>query len=179
MTIHAMSKLSRPQWIMLAKLITLVLVLLVGAEWVKTHYRIGINVYYDTLKSCDDHRLFLVRLTDGERPAVGDYVQFLAPVIPGIFAERAFMTKEVVALPGDRVRVTRDAVFVNGERLGGRPLVAKAEALGLTQYTSEMDFTVKEGEFFGLGKREEFSFDSRYWGTAKLSDIRGEVSWAI
>jgi len=179
MTAQTRSKMTPAQWVILVKLVALVLALLAGGNWFKQHYRVGVNVYYNTVKSCDDHRFFLVKLTDGQMPELGDYVQFLAPSIPEVFTERAYMTKSVVALPGDHVRVTKDAVFVNGKRLGGRPLVAKANDMGLPQYTVEMDFTVAAGEFFGLGKREEFSFDSRYWGTAKLSDIRGEVTWAI
>lgn len=179
MTTSTRFSMKKGQWIMLAKIVALVLALLVGAEWFKQNYRVGVNVYYNTATSCDDHRLFLVKLTSGEEPALGDYVQFLAPEIPEVFADRAYMTKKVVALPGDHVRVTEDAVYVNGKRLGGRPLLAKAKEMGLDHYTVEMDFTVAKGEFFGLGKQEEFSFDSRYWGTAKLSDIRGEVTWAI
>jgi signal peptidase I len=80
--------------------------------------------------------------------------------------------KRVIAVPGDRVRIDRGAVFVNGERLN-EPYVQ----FGDTRSMPEL--VVPPQSVFVLGDNRAVSEDSRAFGPVRYSDLMGRALFGI
>jgi signal peptidase I len=78
------------------------------------------------------------------------------------------LVKRVVALPGDTVEIRRDVAYVNGvaEPARGQFIV---QQLGV----SRAPMVVPPGSIYLLGDNRAVSEDSRYFGPAPVSGIKG------
>lgn len=103
--------------------------------------------------------------------------------------------KRLVGLPGDRVEVRAGRLYLNGEAVpreptgerftdaSGRVFDVHRQTLGDCRYRVLDDprfpgidmpeTTVEEGRYFFLGDNRDNSYDSRRWGTARLSEMEG------
>ncbi|MFQ5465126.1 MAG: signal peptidase I [Thermodesulfobacteriota bacterium] len=85
--------------------------------------------------------------------------------------------KRVVGLPGDTVEVRNRKIFINGEQWNESYGVYKGglygEDAGRSRYFGP--YTVPEGRVFVMGDNRDRSFDSRYWGTVPVRDIKGKA----
>lgn len=113
---------------------------------------------------------------------------------PGLPREE--FVKRIVGLPGDRVEVQGNKVFVNDVEMDIEPLPEKFRSPGgldldmlevtdgAKQYQILDDpnryfrergpvTTVEEGRYFVLGDNRDHSKDSRYWGTVREAEIKG------
>jgi len=98
-------------------------------------------------------------------PRRGDLVVFHYPRDPG-----KLYLKRVIALPGERVELRGQRVYVNGRPLGDRA----ARAHRACFYGP---VTVPPGRLFVLGDNRDNSNDSRFWGTLPERDVVGRVRW--
>lgn len=99
------------------------------------------------------------------------------------FAERKDYIKRIVGLPGDRVRMESQVVYVNDEAFD----VPQASHKGSQGLASKLiynfsEVTVPEGHYFVLGDNRDRSSDSRFWGFVPKENIRGKafikyISW--
>lgn len=131
-------------------------------------------------------------------PERGEVVVFSFPDQP-----RKIYLKRVVALPGDKVKMVKDQLFINGTPLQyaelsfpqdprrevgidnpmGLRLVRETEGNGSRlvfhpspgQEQSFEEIEVPAGEVFLLGDHRVTSDDSRYWGTVPFERIDGRV----
>jgi signal peptidase I len=105
--------------------------------------------------------------------------------------------KRAIGVPGDRIRVVDDQVFVNGE-----PLVEPYKRMQTNAYREEFpplrgsisryqsdegteswyepyrqkgEIVVPEGQYFAMGDNRDNSLDSRYWGFVPRSLIVGKA----
>lgn len=107
--------------------------------------------------------------------------------------------KRVVGLPGDRVAVAKDVLYINGkpvkepfltDRFKRKALAFEAKqdgetgnspdftpAFTLTALKATRTRTVPAGEYFVLGDNRPVSFDSRKFGFVKQSAVFGVVRW--
>lgn len=121
----------------------------------------------------------------------GDIVVFRYPVDPA-----QHFVKRVIGLPGDRIRLQRGTVFVNGRALV-EPYVVFKEHYGdqfrdnfprgnwtneniTVAWSARMhalvhdgELTVPAGEYFMMGDNRDQSLDSRYWGCVPRANIIG------
>jgi len=151
-----------------------------------------------------DHFFVNKRSYDHRPPERGDVVIFWAArdgnqVVPADSdpeLPRERFLKRVVAVPGDRVRVAGDTVYLNGSPIpaspagstteGGRALELFTESIdGITYGVAhDPDFAnsdfpeveVPPDRYFLLGDNRDNSRDSRHYGTVLRSDIIGQAS---
>ena len=81
--------------------------------------------------------------------------------------------KRLAAVEGDTIEITKDGKFlVNGTVVrDSLPLAAK---LGKEPEYFSRRQVLKKGELYFLGDTET-SYDSRYWGPVKVTQLRGKV----
>lgn len=129
----------------------------------------------------------IVSLGDPQR---GDIMVFKYPEDP-----KVNFIKRVVGLPGDRIAVDGNKVFINGKLLD-KTLVSEEPAFNPWQrYYSEqlgthkhavreligsvggpsVELVVPQGHYFMLGDNRNESKDSRYWGTVPDKNIVGKA----
>ena len=78
--------------------------------------------------------------------------------------------KRVVALPGETVEVTKDAVLINGS-----PLDALSFYQAEEMNSQPCSYTLEEDEYFLMGDNVNASEDSRTFGPVKKEKIRGII----
>jgi len=136
-------------------------------------------------------------------PARGDVVVFTvakqagktypADLRPDLPTEE--FVKRIVGIPGDRIEIRNDALYVNGEAVQSHPLPDSfADRHGRELHETEVRLgehtfvtlndpygkappfgpvLVQEGRYFMLGDNRDYSKDSRFWGTVRLAEIKG------
>jgi signal peptidase I len=126
----------------------------------------------------DNERIFInkftykLKLGDVRR---GDTVVFWYP----LDTTKSYI-KRVVGLPGDRIRIDRGQVYVNGS-----PLVEEYVAPGsrdMSTWAEGQEVPVPPNDYFVLGDHRNSSSDSRAWGYVPRDNIYGKavfVYWPL
>ena len=78
--------------------------------------------------------------------------------------------KRVIGLPGDRVRIDRGQVYVNGQALTEDYIEADYR-----DDVSKNEIVVEPDEYYVLGDHRNSSSDSRVWGTVPRKFIYGKA----
>ena len=92
-------------------------------------------------------------------PARGEVVVFRYPKDPAVY-----FIKRIIGLPGDRVVVLGEQIFVYRD---GKEIFHEKGTVG------GLDITLGADEYFVLGDNRYNSFDSRSWGAVPRKDIIG------
>jgi len=133
----------------------------------------------------------------------GDIIVFKYP-----FADHQHFVKRVIGLPGDRLKVEDQRVYVNGKALnepyvvhdpsaGYDPLNYAFPPMGNQLYASPVvmewaheikkyvrgeEIVVPPGKYFAMGDNRDHSLDSRYWGFVDRDAIMGRpflIYWSV
>ena len=119
----------------------------------------------------------------------GEIVTFHAPM-----DSREYLVKRVIGLPGDRLRIDKGKVTINGQTLAEPyatfepgeanafldhfptqtytdPRVEPDWWKRLQQDTQDGELVIPAGDYFMMGDNRNHSLDSRYWGFVKRSQI--------
>lgn len=106
-------------------------------------------------------------------PERGDVIVFIYPVDPS----KDFI-KRVIGLSGDKVEVINKKVYVNGKAVED-PHAHFADNLILPKGSEPRDnfgpVTVPQDSLFVMGDNRDRSYDSRFWGFVKKSEIKGKA----
>lgn len=104
-------------------------------------------------------------------PKRGDVIVFEYPEDPS----KDFI-KRVIGLPGDTIQVVQKQVFINGKPFSVPQEVHKEkDAIPAAQNPRDNfgPVTVPENSYFVMGDNRDRSYDSRFWGFVKNSQIKG------
>lgn len=121
----------------------------------------------------EDDKVLLVKISPIDN---FDLIVFKAP------EEKNFI-KRVIGIPGDRLKMEEDQLYLNGKRVEEPYLKENrewAEQQGYPQLTTEFgEFTVPTGYYFVLGDNRLNSVDSRTIGFIRKDAVLGEVKYRI
>jgi signal peptidase I len=118
----------------------------------------------------DDDRLFINKFVYHiEAIGRGDVVVFHYPLDP----EKSYI-KRVIALPGDRLRIDRGTVWLNGQRLREEYVPEEYR-----DTVSMREMTVPPGHYFMMGDHRCISSDSRTFGPVERSLIFGKAVFVM
>lgn len=70
--------------------------------------------------------------------------------------------KRLIGLPGERIRIDNDVVYINGEPLDEPYAVYPSNRLAPEEDRYMDEITVPEGHYFFMGDNRDNSYDSRY-----------------
>lgn len=126
------------------------------------------------------------RLFETGEPKRGDIITFYPP------HENKQLVKRVIGLPGDKLKISGQMVWVNDVKLSvDVDLVEEAfvgfEEIGSLSHKIRLEtpyqaqgraheFTVPQRHYFVLGDNRDNSLDSRYWGFVDADHIMGRVT---
>jgi signal peptidase I len=103
-------------------------------------------------------------------PEPGDVIVFKAPK-----DERFDFIKRIIAVPGQKIKISSGRVYVDGVLAEESPIEDETHT-GSGMFLREgMEITLGEGEFFVLGDNRDHSSDSRDWGPVPEGNIVGRV----
>lgn len=136
-------------------------------------------------QSCMDESVYLVKKfhSDDDKYAAlqkGATVSFLATEeAKKAYGREVTFIKNIVAVPGDRIKIEGENVFINGELFSKRSpfMMYQVAQNGFAYLLEDKEYTLAENEFFAMGTNEEHSFDSRFWGPVKVENLVGSVFW--
>ena len=116
-------------------------------------------------------------LKDGDVMILNKYTYYTSDIkrfdIVVIKHEGRYIIKRVIGLPGDKVKIEDNILYINEK--------AYAEEY-LDRNTSTEDFEIskiEDGYYFVLGDNSEVSLDSRSIGLIKKSDIEGKATYTL
>lgn len=130
----------------------------------------------------------------------GDIIVFRYPIHPS-----EHFVKRVIGVPGDRIRVVRRRVFINGQPLEEPYAVFKESLpdafrdnfpggnsrsthitsrwyLDLQKLVEDGQMIIPSGHYFVMGDNRDQSLDSRYWGFVPEENIIGRplmIYWSM
>lgn len=128
-------------------------------------YRLGID---GQKVRCLPWSVFIVKTEVPKVIMSGDLVQYRTGKVGHGF-DGLIAVKMVGAIPGDKVEIRNDSLFINGQARGRLWLIKSLQA---KPGQFDRSFVVPSGEYVMLGTSRE-SFDSRYWGTVKQEQLLG------
>jgi signal peptidase I len=132
----------------------------------------------------------------------GDIIVFKYP-----FDDHPHYVKRVIGVPGDRIRIVRERVYINGKLLP-EPYVVHDPAAGdsfgdnfppadpyafegglrpewvdtISDYLQNGELAVPANHYFVMGDNRDHSWDSRYWGFVDRDAIMGRpmvIYWSV
>ncbi|MFZ5845186.1 MAG: signal peptidase I [Patescibacteria group bacterium] len=107
------------------------------------------------------------RLTNPQR---GDVVIFKSPLNKEID-----FIKRIIALPGEKVRLSGNAIYVNNQKVPEPYLEPGTYIFGGSYLRENQEVVVPEGKYFVLGDNRPHSADSREFGPIAKEDFIGKA----
>jgi signal peptidase I len=123
----------------------------------------------------------LPRLEDSDRLFINKFVYHISAIERGDIVvfhyprdpEKSYI-KRVIALPGDRLRIDRGTVWLNGQRLREEYVPEEYR-----DTVSMREMTVPPGHYFMMGDHRCISSDSRTFGPVERSLIFGKAVFVM
>ena len=108
-------------------------------------------------------------------PMRGEVVVFHAPPAAGcVEGTGCDFIKRIIAVPGDKVAVHDNAIWINGQKLP-EPYIPDDFEILPGRATLNEEIYLGPGEYFVSGDNRPHSSDSRFWGPITKDEIVGRV----
>lgn len=125
--------------------------------------------------SCLNSIIFLVNFEQKPKVERGEIIAFTFVGETPVLKTGDKVLKLVAAIPGDVVRVTEHALYINNiKHPKAKPMSKNLNTLSHAASKYEREVTLQDGEYFVIGETVD-SYDSRYWGTIKHEQITGKA----
>jgi len=128
-----------------------------------------------------------VKLWQAGTPERGDIITFVPPHTTKLYVKR------VIGLPGDRIDIESERVFINNVQVQYEDWVTDPDSIILSESLDSITHSIKysqgrpvsshklsvvvpEEKYFVLGDHRNNSVDSRYWGFVDEENIMGKVN---
>lgn len=144
--------------------------LLVGDHILVSKFNYGIHIpnqiLFTDIKLFDDMRLF------AKDPKRGEIIVFKYPK-----NESRDFIKRVIGLPGDKLKIRRQKVYINDQLFKDDEFARHTEPPGSAPPPRDDlgPLIIPEGHVFVMGDNRENSQDSRYWGFLDIDKIKGKA----
>ena len=110
-------------------------------------------------------------------PKRGDVIVFEYPEDsknPALsFWQKKDFIKRVIGVPGDRVKMLNQVVYVNDEPYKIPQEIHKGTSMGPPEIYNFAERVVPAGNYFCMGDNRDRSHDSRFWGFVPKGNIKG------
>ena len=83
--------------------------------------------------------------------------------------EKMLLIKRVIGIPGDKLEIKDDVVYINGKKQNETYIKEKME------YNDDISITLAKDQYWLMGDNRNNSGDSRLFGTFRTKDILGKV----
>lgn len=103
-------------------------------------------------------------------PHRGDVVIFKSPRNKEID-----FIKRIIALPGERVRLSENAFYINGQKLNETYMPTDVYIFGGSFLRENQEIIIPESKFFVIGDNRPHSADSREFGPIAKEDFIGKA----
>jgi len=116
------------------------------------------------------------------QPKRGDVVVFKAPSSEACSEDECEYIKRVIGLPGDKVKVENNQVYLNGELLNQSWIPSDFVTEAGTFSQEGVEESVPEGQYLVFGDNRSHSRDGREFGPIKKDSIVGKaffVYWPL
>jgi len=149
------------------KVIFLIIVVLFFIQYIFSITTVVGESMYPTLQDGEVFLLnkFKYRFSSLER---GDIISLKS-------VDTKYLIKRVIGMPGDRIQIRDNVVYVNEEKLEETYLAANLEYDDFDLQDLDYD-KIPENMYFVLGDNRENSLDSREIGLVRKEDILGKIS---
>ncbi|MCG7877687.1 MAG: signal peptidase I [Candidatus Thiodiazotropha endolucinida] len=136
-----------------------------------SRYRIAID--FESIRCIQEYSIYLVDKHDKE-PKRNHLYMFNSKNLLPIYPKNTKMLKYLRGMPGDTVTIDHnDNIYIENQYIATGLSLAKSK-LGQSKNTFRGTTVLQENQYWFLGTSSH-SFDSRYWGTVKQSDILGRA----
>lgn len=105
-------------------------------------------------------------------PVQGGTFAFAARNLSPVFPDGTTIVKVLEGMPGDHISVSEQATMINGRTVAHGLQVASDYGIDPARYVRDGNIPADGYWFFG---KTADSFDSRYWGSVKRSQIVGRA----
>jgi conjugal transfer pilin signal peptidase TrbI len=134
--------------------------------------RYSLNFDDQTVKCIPGKTWYLVDKSDVE-PQRGELYLFSSPNLEPFYPAGTKMIKYLRGLPGDKIQINaQDNILINGDLIASG--LEHAETLNRPASSFRGSTTLIDERYWVMGTSSA-SFDSRYWGAIKKSDILGHA----
>lgn len=103
-------------------------------------------------------------------PTHGDMIVFKSPK-----DESDDFIKRVIAIPGDKIRISNEKIYLNDKLLKEPYLHDSVTTRPNAFLQDNLDYTVPENSYIVIGDNRDHSSDSREWGPITKEKIVGKV----
>lgn len=139
-----------------------------GLSWFTKHYLIGVD---DHKLRCLPYTMYLIQKGTPHTVQRGDYLSFVNEKMDRFYPHGYPFVKLVRGIPGDKVEIKNDVLFINGNKIERLFLHDK---LKVPAGTFDTVYTLQPRQYFVMGTFPR-AYDSRYWGPISEEKIIGKA----